>query len=167
MIKIENERTAEKRVTSTQDYNIKRRPSHGSGQWNNYQNSSYQTNSYHGQDNQNIERLFDRRSDQFPTRNDGNRSNNRNLKVELGEIMEIFLVRHLDKDATFLKVTLSVDLNPFNLEIHHLEDQMVTRPLVPLLRNKNFRKATIKHQRTLFVSPPRMITLTNYQNFVR
>ena len=32
--KIENERTAEKRVTFTQDYNKKRGPIHGSGQWN-------------------------------------------------------------------------------------------------------------------------------------
>ena len=38
--KIENERTAEKIVTFTQDYNKKRGPSHGSGQWNNNQNSS-------------------------------------------------------------------------------------------------------------------------------
>ena len=33
------------------------------------------------------------------------------VKLELGEIMEIFLVRHLDKDGTFLKVILSVDFN--------------------------------------------------------
>ena len=33
--RIENERTAEKKVTFTQDYTKKREPSHGSGQWNN------------------------------------------------------------------------------------------------------------------------------------
>ena len=88
------------------------------------------------------------------------------VKVELGEMMEIFLARHLDKDGTSLKVILSVDLNLFNREIRHLENQMVTRPLVPPLTNKNFRKATIKHQRTWFVSPPLMIALTYYQNFV-
>ena len=77
--KIENERTAEKRVTFTQDYNKKRGPSHGSGQWNNNQNSSYRPNSYYGQENQNRGRLLDRRSDQFPNRNDGNRSNNGNF----------------------------------------------------------------------------------------
>ena len=89
------------------------------------------------------------------------------VKVELGEILETSLVRHLDKDGTSLKVILSVDLNPFNREIRHLEDQMVTRPLVPPLTNKNFRTAIIKHQRTWFVSPPLMIALTHYQNFVR
>ena len=89
------------------------------------------------------------------------------VKVELGEIMEIFLARHLDKDGTPLKVILSVDLNPFSREIRHLEDQMVTRPLVPPLTNKNFRKTIIKHQRTWFVSPPLMTASTHYQNFVR
>ena len=89
------------------------------------------------------------------------------VKVELGEIMQIFLVHHLDKTGTSLKVILSLDLNSFNREVRHLEDQMVTRPLVPPLTNKNFRKAIIKHQRTWFVSPPLMIALTYYQTFVR
>ena len=46
--KIEIEKSAEKRVTFTQDYNKKRGPSLGSGQWNNNQNSSYRPNSYYG-----------------------------------------------------------------------------------------------------------------------
>ena len=87
-------------------------------------------------------------------------------KVELGEITEIFLVHHQDKDGTFLKVILSADLNLINLEIRHSEGQTVGQPLVPLLTNKSFRKATIKHQRMSFVSPPLMIALTNYQNCV-
>ena len=70
------------------------------------------------------------------------------IKLELGEIMETFLVRHLDKDGTFRKVTLSVDLSLFNLEIHHSEDRKVIQPLVPLRTNKNFPKVTTKHQRT-------------------
>ena len=89
------------------------------------------------------------------------------FKVELGEIMETFLVRHLDKDGTFLKVILSVDLNLFNLEFRHLEGQMVTQTLVPLLTNKSFRKTTIRHLQTWFASPLLMNALTNYQNFVR
>ena len=48
--KIESERTAEKRVTFIQNYNKKRGPSHGSGQWNNNQNSSFRSNSFYGQD---------------------------------------------------------------------------------------------------------------------
>ena len=89
------------------------------------------------------------------------------VKVELGEIMKVFLVHPLDKDGTFLKVILSVDLSLFSLEIRHLEDQMLTQSLVPLLTNRNFRKATIKHQRTWLVSPPLMIASTYYQTFVR
>ena len=81
--KIENERTA-KKVTFTQDYNKKRGPSHGSGQWNKNQNSSYRLNSYYGQDNQNRGRLFDRRPDQFPNRNDGDRTNNGNFNSQNG-----------------------------------------------------------------------------------
>ena len=81
--------------------------------------------------------------------------------------MAIFLIRHLDKDETFLMVILFVDLNLFNLEIRHLEDQTVTQHLVPLLMNKNSGKATIKQHETWMVSTPLMIALTNYQNFVR
>ena len=88
------------------------------------------------------------------------------VKMELGEIVAIFLVRLLDRDGTFLKVILSADPNLFNLEIRNLEDQTVTPTLVPLLTNKNFRKLTIKRHRTWFASPPLMITLTNYRNFV-
>ena len=82
--KIENERTAEKRVKFTQDYNKKRGPSHGSGQWNRNQNSSYRPNSYYGQENQSRGRLFDRRSYQVPNRNDGNRPINGNYNSQNG-----------------------------------------------------------------------------------
>ena len=69
-------------------------------------------------------------------------------RVATGETMEIFHVHHQDKDGTFLKAIPSADLNQFNQEIRHSEDQMVTQPLVLLPTNKNFLKATIKHQRT-------------------
>ena len=89
------------------------------------------------------------------------------VKVGLGETMEIFLALHLDTDGTPFEEILSVDLNPFNREIRHLGDQMVTQPIVLPLTNKNFLKTTIRHQQTWFASPPLMIVLTNYQNFVR
>ena len=89
------------------------------------------------------------------------------VKVELEEIMKIFLVHPLGKDGTFLKEFLSADLSRFSQEIRHLEDQMLTQSLVPLLTTRNFRKATFKHQRTWFVSPPLMIVVTYYQTFVR
>ena len=89
------------------------------------------------------------------------------VKVELGETIEIFLALHLNTDGTPFKEILSVDLNPFNREIRHLGDQTVTQPIVLPLTNKNFRKTTTRHQQTWFASPPLMIVLTNYQNFVR
>ena len=89
------------------------------------------------------------------------------ITIELGEIMAIILVRHQDRDGIFHKAILSADPNLFKQEIRHLEDQTVTQTLVRNLTNKNFRKPTIKHQRTWFASPPPMIALTNYRNFVR
>ena len=44
--RIENERTAEKKVTFTQDYNKKRGPSHGSGQWKNTRNFTDRANHF-------------------------------------------------------------------------------------------------------------------------
>ena len=88
-------------------------------------------------------------------------------KMKLGEILEIFLIHHQDKNGTFLKEIPSADLNLFNLEVRHLEDQTVTQPLVPLLANKNFRKTTIKQRRRWSVSRPLMIALTNYETLVR
>ena len=49
------------------------------------------------------------------------------VKVELGEIMKTFLVHPLDKDGTFLKVILSVDLSLFSPELRLLEDQLLTQ----------------------------------------
>ena len=96
--RIENERTAEKRVTFTQDYNKKRGPNHGSEQWtrgqdfqrrnnnynndgyrsspNNYQNFSSRPNSAYGTNRPNNGRPFDQCPNQFFNRNDGNRSRN-------------------------------------------------------------------------------------------
>ena len=83
------------------------------------------------------------------------------IKIERGETMGTFLVHPQDKDGTFLKVILSADLNLFNHGIRHSEGKTITPPLVPLPTNKNFLKATIKHQQTWFVSPPLMIAITS------
>ena len=97
--RIENERTAEKKVTFTQDYNKKRGPYHGSEQWtrgqgfqrknqnyNNdrfrrnsattYQSFSPKPNSAYGDNNPNNGRSYDQRQNQSFNRNDGNRSRN-------------------------------------------------------------------------------------------
>ena len=97
--RIENERTAEKKVTFTQDYNKKRGPDHGSQQWtrgqdfqirnnnynndefrrntpNNYQNFSPRPNFPYGNNRPNNGRSFDQRRNQSFNTNDGNRSRN-------------------------------------------------------------------------------------------
>ena len=97
--RIEHERTAKKKVTFTQDYNKKRGPDHGSGQWTRgqdfqrrnqnftndrfrgtspfaYQNFSPRPNSAYGNNNPNNGRSYDRRKNQSFNRNDGNRSRN-------------------------------------------------------------------------------------------
>ena len=158
--KIENERTAEKRVTFTQDYNKKEDQAMGPdceitirtlpAELIRFLDSIIRTVDDRLTDDQVNSPTETMKIDQV--------LENSTTKIGLGEIMEIFLVHLQDKDGTFLKVILSADLNLCNLEICHLEDQTVTQPLVPLLTNKNFRKATIKHQRTWFASPPLMIT---------
>ena len=95
--RIENERTAEKKVTFTQDYNKKRGPDHGSEQWtrgqdfqrknqnftndrfrrgspNGYQNFSPRPNFTNRNNGPNDRRSFDQRPNQSFNRNDGNRS---------------------------------------------------------------------------------------------
>ena len=78
--RIEKERTAEKKVTFTQDYNKKRGPSHGSGQWNKTQNFTHRANHSYGEGHQNRGRPFER--NQFPNRNGGSwqRSDNSNTR---------------------------------------------------------------------------------------
>ena len=97
--RIENERTAEKKVTFTQDYNKKRGPDHGSQQWtrgqdfqrrknnynndefrrnspNNYQNFSPRPNFPYGNNRPNNGGSFDHRRNQSFNTTDGNRSRN-------------------------------------------------------------------------------------------
>ena len=97
--RIENERTAEKRVTFTQDYNKKRGPDHGSEQWtrgqdfqrrnqnftndrfrissaNAYQNLSPRPDFTYRNNNPIDRRSYDQRLNQSFNRSDGNRSRN-------------------------------------------------------------------------------------------
>ena len=97
--RIENERTAEKKVTFTQDYNKKRGPDHGSQQWtrgqdfqrrdNNYNNDEFRRNSPniyqnfsprpnfpYGNNRPNNGRSFDQRRNQSFNTTDGSRSRN-------------------------------------------------------------------------------------------
>ena len=97
--RIENERTAEKKVTFTQDYNKKRGPDQGSEQWTRgrdfqrtnqiftndrfrgkspttYQNLSPRPNSAYGNNNPINGRSYDQRQNQSFNTNDGNRPRN-------------------------------------------------------------------------------------------
>ena len=96
---IENERTAEKKVTFTQDYNKKRGPDHGSEQWtrgqdfqrrnqnftndrfrrsspNAYQSSFPRLNFAYTNNNSNDRRSYDQRPNQSFNKSDANRSGN-------------------------------------------------------------------------------------------
>ena len=107
MKRIENERTAEKKVTVTQDYNKKRRPDHGSEQWtkgqdfqkrnqnyNNdgptrnfptsYRNFSPMPNFVYETNYLNKRRSYDQRPNQSFNRNDGNRSRNGSFSNQNG-----------------------------------------------------------------------------------
>ena len=167
--KIENERTAEKRVTFSQDYYKKEDQAMDPGNGITINTLLTDLIPSMGRRTRTVDDYLtdDQTNSPRETMEIDRVMGISMVKVELGEIMEIFLVHHLDKDGNFLKVVLPVDLTPFSLEIRHLEDQMLTQSLVPPLTNRNFRKATIKHHWTWFVSPPLMIGLMNYQNFVR
>ena len=105
--RIENERTAEKKVTFTQDYNKKRGPDHGSEQWtriqgfqrrnqnfandrfkrsspNTYQSSSPRPNFTYTNNSSNDRRSYDQRSNQSFNRSDGNRSRNESFNNQSG-----------------------------------------------------------------------------------
>ena len=105
--RIENERTAEKKVTFTQDYNKKRGPDHGSQQWtrgqdfqrrsnnynnggfrrnspNNYQNFSPRPNFPFGNNRPDNGRSFEQRQNQSFNTNDGNRFRNGSLNNSNG-----------------------------------------------------------------------------------
>ena len=105
--RIENERTAEKKVTFTQDYNKKRGPDHGSKQWarnqdfqrrnynfindrfrrsspNGYQNFSPRPNFTYRNNSSNDRRSFDQRPNQSFNRNDGDRSRHESFNNQTG-----------------------------------------------------------------------------------
>ena len=105
--RIENEKTAEKKVTFTQDYNKKRGQDHGSEQWargqdfqrrnqnfsndrfrrsspNSYQNFSPRPNFAYRNNSSNDRRSFDQRPNQSFNRNDGNRSRHESFNNQNG-----------------------------------------------------------------------------------
>ena len=105
--RIENERTAEKKVTFTQDYNKKRRPDHGSEQWtrgqdfqrrnqnftddrfrrnspNTYQNFSPRPNFTYRNNSSNDRKSYDQRPNQSFNRSGGNRSRNESFTSQNG-----------------------------------------------------------------------------------
>ena len=105
--RIENERTAEKKVTFTQDYNKKRGPDDGSEQWtrgqdfqrrnqnvtndrfrrsspNTYQNFPPRPNFTYRNNSSNDRRSYDQRPNQSLNRSDGNRSRNESFNNQNG-----------------------------------------------------------------------------------
>ena len=128
--RVENERTAERKVTFTQDYNSKRGPEHGSEQWTRGQNFQRRNQNYNnGAPTRNFPTFY-RNFSPRPNFADENHYPNKkdyminaqishsidmmeiDLELDLlttrlgtGETMEILLVLHRPKGGTSLKIT--------------------------------------------------------------
>ena len=192
MKRIENERTAEKKVTFTKDYNKKRGPDHGTEQWT------------RGQD-------FQRRNQNFttidlgehlllPTRifrqdqtlhmgitiriMEGRMINAKisqltetmeiDLETDLsttrmgtGETMEIFLVLRRLKEEASHKITSIANQELTNLITLRSADLTIELRLFLLPMNKNSRKLITRQHLMWFVLPQPTILLTKYHIFAR
>ena len=127
--KIENERIAEKRVTFTQDYNKKEDQAMDPDNGITIKTLLIDLISIMGRRTRTVDDFWtgDQTNSLTGTMEIDRITGIPIVKVELGEIMKTFLVHPLDKDGTFLKVILSVDLSLFSPELRLLEDQMLTQ----------------------------------------
>ena len=190
--RMENERTAEKRVTFTQDYNKKRGPDHGSEQWTRgqdfqsrsqnftndrfrgtsptaYQSLSPRPNSAYGNNNPNNERSYDQRQNKSFNSNDGNGPRNGSFNNSNGNWRNHgnFLVLRRLKEETSHKTNAIANQELTNLITLRSADLTIEQRLVLLPTNKNFRKTITRQHLMWFVSPQPTILLTKYQIFAR
>ena len=173
---IENERTVEKKVTFTQDYNNKRGPDHGSEQWargqdfqrrnqsfsndrfrrsspNNYQNFPPTASFTNRNNSSNDRRSFDQRPNQSFNRNDGNRSRHESFNNQKGTggTMGTFLVLHQIQEVTSHK-TIPIAHQEMNiLTTSHSADLTIDLQQTLHPMNRNFRRTIIRHHRMWFV----------------
>ena len=161
--KIENERTAEKRVTFTQDY--KKREDQAMDQDSGITIKILITEIFRILDG--IIRTVDDclADDQINSTTETMEIDrvmeNSLTRMELVEKKEFFLVHHFSQGNS---LSHPQPIQPKNSSFRRSDGN---QPLIPFHTNKNFRKTTIKRQRTWFASPPLMIASGNHQNFVR
>ena len=163
--RIENERTAERKVMFTQDYNKKRGPDHGSEQWNrgqdfqrrnqnynndvltrnfptSYQNSSPSPNFAYENNQPNNRRSYDQRPNQSFNRNDGNRSRNGSFNHWNGNWRNNgnFLVLHGIKEETSDTITTIANQEVINLTTSRSADLTTDPRMVLHLTNTSSHK---------------------------
>ena len=88
-------------------------------------------------------------------------------RMGTGETMELFLIPHQPKEKTSQKKTPTANQEVSNPRTLHSADLTVDQRLVLRPVNKNFRKTKIRHHLMWFVSPQRMIPITNYRILAR
>ena len=179
--RIENERTAEKKVTFTQDYNKKRGPAHGSEQWTRGQDFQRKNQNFTNDDSGEVLLMTTKISLQDPTLHIGttvrmiedhltNAQINHSMEMTetdpdtnlpttrmgTGETMEIFLALHQIQEETFRKTTIA-NREMINLTTLRSVDLItdLRQTLSPM--NRNFRRTIIKHHLMWFVSPQPMM----------
>ena len=189
---IENERTAEKKITFTQDYNKKRGPDHGSEQWtrgqdfqrrnqnynndrirrnspNNYQNFPPRPNFAYGNDCPDNKRPYDQRVNQQINRNDGNRSRNGPFNNSNGnwrnngKFSRSPSTQRRDYSQNSSNCQSGNDWPNNSVPADLTIDlRLVLRPT-----NKHFRRTLTRQHLMWFVSPQPTILLMKYQIFAR
>ena len=190
--RIEKERTAEKKVTFTQDYNKNRGPDHESEQWirgqnfhrrsqnyNNdgfwrnypttYQSLSPRPNFAYGNDRPNNGRSYDQRANQSFNRSDGNASLNESFNNPNGNGWNNgkFSRSPSTQWETSQKIIHIANQEAINLTILPSAEFTIDPRRVLQLTNKSFLKKILSLHLMWFSSPQPMIPLMNYQIFAR
>ena len=173
--RIENEKTDEKKVTFTQDYNKKRGPDHGSEQWTRGQdfqrrNQNF-TNDRFRRDSGEVRLMPTRISLQDPTLHEGTtirimldhmtnaqiirsievresdlETNLSAIRMETGGTMETFLVLRRLKEGSSHKITPTANQEVINLKTPRSADLTIDLRLALRPMNKNSRRIIIRHR---------------------
>ena len=180
--RIENERTAEKKVTFTQDYIRKRGPDHGSEQWTRgqdfqrknqnftndrfrrsspigYQNFSPRPNFTYRNNGSNDRRSFDQRPNQSFNRNDGNRSRHESFNNRNGNWQNNgnFSRSPSNPRRDFSPTTPIANQEMINLTTQRSADLIIDLRQTLRPMNRNFRRTITRHHLMWFVSPQAMM----------
>ena len=190
--RIENERTTERKVTITQDYNKKRGPDHGSEQWTRGQNFPRRNQNYnfdgptrnfaksyrkfsprpnfaYENNHPNNRISYDQRPKQSFNRNNRNRSRNEFFNNSNGNWRNngIFSRSPSAPEETSHKITPIANQEVINLITLRSTDLTIDLRLVLRLINKSSRRTKIRHHLMWFTSPQPTIPLPKCRIFAR